>query len=151
MKGFGEDPLDAQNRFAALRQAGIDFFIDLTVQGERPVYQRLLHRTASYLRFPIVDCGVPDNDDQMRQIQGVIRAALAQDRNLYVHCRAGIGRTGIVIGCYLADEGLGGKTALMQLNRLWQQSERSKTWPRVPQTDAQAEYISRWSEMRKAG
>jgi hypothetical protein len=148
---FGEDPLDAQDRFAALRNAGIDFFVDLTELGERPAYQRLLHRSAGYMRFPIVDCGVPASDDQMRQIQAVIRGALAQDRNVFVHCRAGIGRTGIVVGCYLADEDLGGDKALAQLNKLWQQSERSKLWPRVPQTVAQAEYISRWSAMRKTG
>jgi Dual specificity phosphatase, catalytic domain len=148
---FGENPHDAQDRFAALRAAGIDFFLDLTEIGERPGYQRLLHRSASYVRFPIVDCGVPAHDDQMRQIQAVIRTALAENRKLYIHCRAGIGRTGLVVGCYLADDGLGGKAALSKLNKLWRQSERSKIWPAVPQTEEQANYIRRWSELCKAG
>jgi Cyclin-dependent kinase inhibitor 3 (CDKN3) len=148
---FGDDPLDAQNRFAALREAGIDLFLDLTQIGECPSYQRLLHRAASYVRFPIVDCGVPSDEGQMQQIQAVIRAALAANRNPYIHCHAGIGRTGLVVGCYLADEGLGGKAALKKLNKLWQQSERSKSWPAVPQTGEQADYIRRWSERRAAG
>ncbi len=148
---FGEDPLDAQNRFAALRDAGIDFFLDLTEIGECPAYQRLLHRSAAYVRYPIVDRGVPADDAHMHQIQAVIREALTQNRNLYIHCRAGIGRTGLVVGCYLADEGLGGKAALKRLNRFWLQSGRSKTWPSVPQTDEQADYIRRWSELRKTG
>jgi hypothetical protein len=148
---FGEGPLEAQDRFAALRTVGIDFFLDLTQIGERPAYQRLLHRNASYVRFPIVDCGVPAHDDQMRQIQAVIRAALAENRKLYIHCRAGIGRTGLVVGCYLADDGLVGKAALKKLNKLWKQSERSKDWPAVPQNDAQADYICRWSERREVG
>ena len=148
---FGDDPLDAQDRFAALRATGIDFFLDLTQIGERPTYNRLLHRNASYVRFPIVDCGVPAHDDQMRQIQANIRAALAEDRKLYIHCRAGIGRTGLVVGCYLADEGLGGEAALKKLNKLWQESERSKSWPKVPQNVEQADYIRRWSERRQAG
>jgi hypothetical protein len=148
---FGEDPLDAQDRFAALRAAGIDFFLDLTEIGERPAYQRLLHRSARYVRFPIVDCGVPVQDEQMRQIQAAIRAALAEDRTLYIHCRAGIGRTGLVVGCYLADDGLRGDAALKKLNKLWRHSGRSMTWPALPQTDEQANYIRRWSERRQAG
>ena len=148
---FGQDPHDAQDRFAALREAGIDFFIDLTEIGERPSYQRLLHRSASYVRYPIVDCGVPRDDEQMRQIQAIIRGALRDERNPYVHCRAGIGRTGLVVGCYLADEGLAGTEVLKRLNSLWQQSARSKGWPRVPQTADQADYIRRWAELRKTG
>jgi hypothetical protein len=148
---FGEDPHDAQDRFAALREAGINFFLDLTEIGERPTYRRLLRRDVGYVRFPIVDCGVPAADGQMLQIQTAIRGALADNRSLYIHCRAGIGRTGLVVGCYLADEGLGGKAALTTLNKLWKQSARSKSWPAVPQTEEQANYIRRWSQLRKAG
>ncbi len=148
---FGDDPHDAQDRFAALREAGINFFVDLTEIGERPVYQRLLRRNVRYVRHPIVDCGVPVEDGQMRQIQAAIREALHAKRNLYIHCQAGIGRTGLVVGCYLADEGLGGKAALTKLNKLWQQSARSKSWAAIPQTQEQANYIRRWSQLRKAG
>ena len=148
---FGEDPLDALIRFAALRDAGIDFFIDLTEIGERPPYQRLLHRASNYFRFPIPDCGVPGDEAQMRQILSVIREALASDRKVYVHCRAGIGRTGLVIGCFLAEQGSAGKAALKQLNKLWKKSERSKTWAKVPQTENQADYILRWSVLQRAG
>lgn len=143
---FGDDPLDAQNRFAALREAGIDYFVDLTEIGERPAYQRLLHRAASYVRFPIPDCGIPGEPAQMRQILTVIGEALARERRIYVHCRAGIGRTGTVVGCYLVEQGLDGKAAIKELNRLWKQSERSKSWPKVPQTEAQANYIRGWQE-----
>ncbi len=142
---FGEDPLDAQQRFAALRGAGVNFFVDLTEIGERPAYHRLLHRTADYVRFPIVDSGVPADDGQMRRILTAIHEALLNERVLYVHCRFGIGRTGLTIGCFLADQGLSGKAALKELNRLWGQSRRSKEWPKVPQTSAQADYIRRWS------
>jgi hypothetical protein len=145
---FGEDPVAAQNRFASLREAGIDYFIDLTEVGERPNYHRLLHRQADYVRFPIADSEVPKEAQQMQRIQTSMREALARQRNIYVHCRAGIGRTGMVVGCYLADEGLGGKEALKQLNKLWRQSARAQSWPKVPQTAAQADYIWRWPELR---
>jgi hypothetical protein len=50
-----------------------------------------------------------------------------------------------VIGCFLVEEGLQGKAALKELNRLWLQSERSRSWPKVPQTDEQAAYIRDWN------
>ena len=146
---FGEDPLDAQNRFAAMREAGIDAFIDLTEIGERPAYQRLLHRAAIYARFPIADSSVPADPAQMAQVLATIRDGLEKGRNVYVHCRAGIGRTGLTMGCFLADQGVSGKEALKQLNKLWKVCERSKTWAKVPQTEPQAEYIRRWPELKK--
>ena len=73
--------------------------------------------------------------------------ALAGSR-VYVHCRAGIGRTGLVIGCFLAEEEQDGKAALKRLNRLWRQSARAESWPKVPQTREQADYIRRWPKLR---
>ena len=79
-----------------------------------------------------------------------LRAALALWRCIYVHCRAGIGRTGLVVGCFLAEEeGGNGKAALKLLNRLWRQSERAKNWPKVPQTAEQADYIRKWPKLGK--
>lgn len=50
---FGESPTDAHDRLAALREAGIDYFIDLTEIGEMPNYRRLLSKWAEYVRYPI--------------------------------------------------------------------------------------------------
>ncbi len=142
---FGEDPIDAHNRIAALREAGLNQFIDLTEFGERPNYRPLLPRHFDYVRYAIRDTEVPQDIALMRDIQLRIRAGLAAGRGVYVHCRAGIGRTGVAIGCFLVEEGLSGKAALKELNRLWQQCARSRSWPQVPQTDAQADYILKWS------
>jgi protein-tyrosine phosphatase len=76
-----------------------------------------------------------------------IRIAVEAKRFVYVHCRAGIGRTGLVVGCYLADATGDGKAAIKELNQLWQQSERAKSWPTIPQTSEQADYIRRWPKL----
>jgi hypothetical protein len=141
----GADDREARRRLARLHEAGVDSFVDLTEDGELPPYRHLLPKHADYLRVGIVDTGVPNDVAQTREVLASIRAALARDRRVYVHCRAGIGRTGLIIGCFLADEESNGKTALKTLNRLWRQSERAATWPKVPQTAQQADYIRRWS------
>ena len=141
----GADDAEARRRLARLHEAGLDSFVDLTEDGELPPYRHLLPKHADYLRVGIVDTNVPKNVAQTRELLAAIRAALARDRRVYVHCRAGIGRTGLIIGCFLADEESNGKTALKILNRLWRQSERAATWPKVPQTAEQADYIRRWS------
>ena len=141
----GANDTDARQRLARLHEAGVDSFVDLTEDGELPPYRHLLPKHADYLRVGIVDTGVPNNVAQTRELLAAIRAALARGRRVYVHCRAGIGRTGLIIGCFLADEESDGKKALRILNRLWRQSERAATWPKVPQTAEQADYIRRWS------
>jgi Dual specificity phosphatase, catalytic domain len=141
--------IEAQARLARLSQAGIDVFVDLTEEGELPPYRHLLPIQTVYLRFPIIDTRVPNNVAQTVDVLTNIRAALARGRTVYVHCRAGIGRTGLIIGCYLADEESNGKTALKILNRLWRQSERAASWPQVPQTAEQADYVRRWPQLAK--
>jgi hypothetical protein len=144
----GEAPGSTRTRLRQMLRGGINAFVDLTQIGERPEYKSLLPGHVHYLRSAIVDMQIPADMAQMRAIQMHLRAMLASGRRIYVHCRAGIGRTGTVIGCYLAEQGLDGPDALRELNRLWRQSERSASWPAVPQTAEQAEFILRWARQR---
>jgi ADP-ribosyl-[dinitrogen reductase] hydrolase len=149
----GEHPVGRQGRHEdggrarveLLLAAGISCFVDLTEEGECQPYELLLPATAGYLRHPIRDQKVPRRAGQMRRIQGDIGAALAAGRGVYLHCRAGIGRTGMVAGCFLVEQGLEGEHALRTLNELWTaQSARAATWPEIPQTIVQADYIRHW-------
>lgn len=141
----GTDFADSRARLKLIQDAGIDYFVDLTVEGELPAYRHLLPFRVKYQRNAIVDQSVPGDVAQTQRILSDIRAALASGRGIYVHCRAGIGRTGLIVGCHLAQESeRDGKAALKRLNELWRQSDRSKSWPKVPQTPEQAEYIKNW-------
>jgi hypothetical protein len=144
---IGGDYSDARVRLARFREAGINYFIDLTEPGEMPAYRHLLPVHAKYANSPIPDSSVPQHPAQMQGLIAEVRAAIEARRCVYLHCRAGIGRTGLVAGCYLADESGNGKAAIKQLNELWRQSERSLSWPEVPQTPEQADYIRRWPKL----
>ena len=133
-----------RERLARLAEAGIGCFIDLTVPGELPAYAECLPAGIEHRRFPVTDHGVPAERGQMAQTLESLRQALSGPGAVYLHCRAGIGRTGMVAGCLLVERGLTGEAALGELNRLWQQSERSALWPSVPETEAQVQYVRGW-------
>ncbi len=141
---------ETMDRIRRLLHAGVTTFIDLTQAGELPDYAAFLRAESSipieHHRWPIVDHGVPPSAHYMVEILDAISAARAQDRCVYVHCRAGIGRTGTTIACYLTRSGLTADQALDQLQRLWQQCARSTAWPMVPETDEQRHFVRHWSE-----
>jgi hypothetical protein len=143
----GSDYTDARARLARFREAGINYFIDLTEKGEMPGYRHLLPVYTRYQNSPIADTCLPASVTQVLELLSDIRFAVESKRCIYVHCRAGIGRTGLIVGCYMAIEAGDGKAGLKELNQLWQQSERSKSWPTIPQTPEQADYIRRWPKL----
>ena len=141
--GLTADATD--QRLSTLLACGIECFLDLTHPSEIDPYDQALPFHVEYLRKPIRDHGLPEKREHMMEILDCLHDALRSGRPAYVHCRAGIGRTGMVVGCLLVERGLTGEQALAELARLWQQSERSRFWPSVPETDAQAEYVRLWT------
>jgi hypothetical protein len=139
--------LDRVRRFVA---AGITCFIDLTEPDETPQYEPLLPVKSpsgvavKYVREPITDHGVPAGVEQMARIVGSIDDALADGHNIYLHCRAGIGRSALAVGCWLAEKRGSTAAAEAELAELWQQAAQSSFWARIPETDAQVEYLRRW-------
>jgi ADP-ribosyl-[dinitrogen reductase] hydrolase len=134
-----------RDRLKKLLGVGIECFIDLTKPTELLRYDVHLPFYVEYVRKPIKDHGLPGSRAQMVEILDHIGNAMRAGRPVYVHCRAGIGRTGTVVGCLLVERGLTGDGALDELNRLWQQCKRSKSWPTVPETDQQATYVREWT------
>lgn len=134
-----------KDRLKKLLAAGIECFVDLTKPTELQRYDTHLPFYVEYTRKAIKDHGLPASREQMVEILEHVSNAMRAGRPVYVHCRAGIGRTGTVIGCLLVERGLAGDAALTELNRLWQQSRRSKSWAYIPETDAQANYVREWT------
>jgi hypothetical protein len=146
----GATPDATRQRLSQLLATGIECFLDLTHPIETDPYDQELPFHVEYLRKPIRDHSLPEKREHMIEILDCLHDALQSGRPAYVHCRAGIGRTGMVIGCLLVDRGLTGEQALDELARVWQQCERSKFWPSVPETQAQTEYVRQWSRPSSA-
>lgn len=146
---------DAMERVQKLLNAGVTSFVDLTEEGELPAYDGLLpeltEQQVRYRRLPILDHGVPESPAHMVKILDVIDSELAAGRCVYVHCRAGIGRTGTTVGCHLIRSGLGNDDALDRLQTLWQQCGRALRWATIPETSEQVDFVRLWRESSSAG
>jgi ADP-ribosyl-[dinitrogen reductase] hydrolase len=140
-----------RDRLSRLLAVGVDCFIDLTELHESAPYAAALPATVDYFRKPLVDHAVPAEATQMREILACLQGALQRGRVVYLHCRAGIGRTAMVAGCMLAERGLSGQETLAELNRLWQQSARAAQWPVIPETAEQSDYVASWAASDPAG
>ena len=97
---------------------------------EQPVLCR--HQGIEFLQFPITDRGVPASDARLLELVSALHDRLQQGRSVAIHCRAGIGRTGLVAACLLHLLGVPGRDVFHLLSR--------SRGVAVPDTQAQAEW-----------
>jgi protein-tyrosine phosphatase len=113
----GEHPVEISEdltiaRLMALLDAGVRTFVNLTEEREKMQSYSHLARTLAtekrmkveILRIPIPDRNVPPVET-LRSILDVIDDSIAKGNPVFVHCFAGIGRTGTIVGCYLRRHG----------------------------------------------
>ncbi|KAG7350817.1 dual specificity phosphatase [Nitzschia inconspicua] len=153
--GAGTSTATQQKLGRYLDKCGIRTFVDLTQNGEKPSYIELLQEEATkrncsihYHRLPIPDFGVPSSHDTMKKILDTIDASIANGDGVYVHCRGGIGRTGMTVGCWLVrNTHRTGEEALMETNRLFRTySARSRESAFSPETQEQMDFVRPWKE-----
>jgi hypothetical protein len=128
-----------------LLAAGVDAFIDLT-QAPQPIarYAAALAGRARWHGFAITDYAVPGRA-LMRDIVDTLDAELARGARVYLHCHAGVGRTGTAVGCWLVEHGVAPIDALALIAHKRAHLRRLGLSPQSPETEAQRAFVRQWS------
>ena len=137
-------------KISKLLDAGITTFIDLTMDRERPRYEPMLHRErrrrgkrTEYYRFPIIDRNIPETH-VMNNILDLIDQKISDGESVYVHCFRGLGRTGIVVACYLIRKGMSNEEALKYIPNL--RKGVAGDFRASPETDIQRQFVLNWND-----
>ena len=73
-------------------------------------------RRMEFRSFPIPDRQVPDSEARLARALEKLDKELASGRNVVLHCRQGIGRSGLVAACLLVTKGLETGAAIRRLS-----------------------------------
>ena len=138
------DEDSSRSKLARLTEAGVSVFIDLTEAPELYPYAQWLGNE-KHLRFPIVDTSVLHSPELTTAVLDTIDEHISQGRTVYIHCMGGIGRTGSIVGFWLARHGYTGQAALDRLRELWRACPKSR-YRRSPERREQEQYILEWKE-----
>jgi protein tyrosine phosphatase len=121
-----KDLAKARGKINRFLEVGVRHFVDLTEFGELVPYEAILSEEsgaasiiATYQRFPIRDVGVPRDAAQLGEILLTIDRRIRQGGVVFVHCWGGVGRTGLMVGCWLQEHGRTPDDALAELSRKW--------------------------------
>ena len=97
-----------------LVESGVTLFLDLTQDGELEPYASLVVPPARYVNRPIRDFSVPTRESLVATLDE-IDAEIASGGIVFVHCWAGCGRTGVVVGTWLVRHGADPEDALRRI------------------------------------
>jgi protein-tyrosine phosphatase len=121
------------------RKAGLDVVVSLLEEDEAAQFE-LGHegdvaesKGVRFISFPIPDRGVPASTRKALSLLSDIAAALEAGKSVAVHCRQGIGRSGLIAVGALLTSGMGVDRALEVVG-----AARGET---IPETPAQLQWI----------
>jgi protein-tyrosine phosphatase len=121
------------------RKAGLDVVVSLLEENEAAQFE-LGHEGAvaeskgvRFVSFAIPDRGVPASTREALSLFSTITTALEEGKNVAVHCRQGIGRSGLIAAGVLLTSGMGVDKALEVVS-----AARGEA---VPETAAQLQWI----------
>ena len=152
------DPSKMEKKLKGLLQTSIRYVINLMEENEQNwdgkrfrSYEDDIKRYAgqagveiTLVRRPIEDLSAP-TPEYMQNILDEIDHAVSQNKPVYVHCWGGKGRTGTVVGCYLARHGYAqGEYVLNLIHELRQYDP--EVYHASPETRQQRDMVTNWQE-----
>jgi len=99
----------------ALAEHGVRLLVNLHAQAHPP--EQLQRFNLTEVHLPVADFTAPSQAQLADGVQAM-RQSLERGQAVAVHCGAGLGRTGTLVACYLAADGLSAEEAITKVRRL---------------------------------
>ena len=134
-----------QDEIAGWRRAGVNAIVSLLTHEEEAdldLREEAAEAKVQGLRFrsfPIQDRQVPRSESESATMLEQLDADLSSGMNVMVHCRQGVGRTGLVAACLLITKGLHPEAAVQRVS-----AARGAS---VPETAQQRQWIDHYAEV----
>jgi protein-tyrosine phosphatase len=147
---------ETERRASLLLATGIRCVVNLTEHHEEKSeqrYEEAFSRLARErelevhcIRYSLWD-GTCPSEAAVAELLDVIDVCIERDLPVYVHCMAGLGRTGVMAGCYLVRHGfVRGRAAVRRLTRLRRQTSIARI--PSPSTKEQVARVRGWRKGR---
>lgn len=141
---FGSYPV--QESINILEKEGVKFFVDLTYNTETKI--TLYYTKYNYYNFPIEDRSIPNNwydfSVFITHIINIIKKC-DKDNKIYIHCKGGHGRSGVVVACILKIFLNLDVSHSLELTRFYhsQRKNLKERWRKIgsPQTYKQKQFV----------
>jgi protein-tyrosine phosphatase len=110
------------DEIAAWRKAGIDVIVSLLTRGENSALDLELEVVEAaragmtFIGLPIEDRSVPPSDSEVASTLSRLDGALSSGKNAVIHCRQGVGRTGLIAAALLISKGMSADEAINALS-----------------------------------
>jgi protein-tyrosine phosphatase len=131
------------NDLCRLRET-FDVLVSLLTANESDQFQLSLEREVSkaygleFINFSVEDLGVPQSVSAFRKLLDGLMAALKAGKRVAIHCRQGIGRSGLLAIMLLASADVDPADAIRRVSE-------ARGLP-VPETAAQKEWVMKVAE-----
>ncbi len=128
-----------EDEIRSLKALHVDFLVSLLTQGEAVELelekeQKLCEsHKIEFISFPINDRQVPDSLSKTKQLLSRLYHNLLDGKRIAVHCRGGIGRSGLITASLLIKNGMSATAALKAVSN----ARRAE----VPDTCEQWEWV----------
>ncbi|HLN30822.1 MAG TPA: dual specificity protein phosphatase family protein [Gemmataceae bacterium] len=106
---------ESQEDLDWMRKQGIEVLISLT--EDHPRREWIEASGLLLVHVPVVDME-PPTLEQLERCVSAIERANANKMGVAVHCGAGLGRTGVVIGAYFVHQGMNATSAIARIRKL---------------------------------
>lgn len=98
-----------------------------------------------FIHYSIDDCGLPKDIDSYHELINLLHFLIKQNRKLYIHCRGGHGRSGLVSACLLIHMGYTNNEALDLVSKAHKTRDYIPDYP-CPQTEEQVLFVKKYHE-----